>query len=65
MQQTQLDSLLDSQQVSMIAVGVLTALAFLLRFYKINHPDQVVFVPRSIVRFLPTLTTMPSFQQIR
>ncbi|KZV63563.1 glycosyltransferase family 39 protein [Peniophora sp. CONT] len=43
MQQTQLDSLLDSQQVSMITVGVLTALAFLLRFYKINHPDQVVF----------------------
>ena len=46
MQQTQLDSLLDSQQVSMITVGVLTALAFLLRFYKINHPDQVVYVPR-------------------
>jgi len=28
----------------MIVVGVLTALAFALRFYKINHPDQVVFV---------------------
>ncbi|KAI0057255.1 glycosyltransferase family 39 protein [Artomyces pyxidatus] len=27
----------------MITVGVLTALAFALRFYKINHPDQVVF----------------------
>lgn len=48
MQQTQLDSLLDSQQVSMATVGVLTALAFLLRFYKINHPDQVVFVPNPL-----------------
>ena len=48
MQQTQLDSLLDSQQVSMITVGVLTALAFLLRFYKINHPDQVVYVGISL-----------------
>jgi dolichyl-phosphate-mannose-protein mannosyltransferase len=28
----------------MVIVGVLTALAFALRFYKINHPDQVVFV---------------------
>ncbi|KAI0322772.1 glycosyltransferase family 39 protein [Amylostereum chailletii] len=27
----------------MVTVGVLTALAFALRFYKINHPDQVVF----------------------
>ncbi|KAH9971690.1 glycosyltransferase family 39 protein [Lactifluus volemus] len=27
----------------MVIVGVLTILAFALRFYKINHPDQVVF----------------------
>ncbi|KAI0050961.1 glycosyltransferase family 39 protein [Auriscalpium vulgare] len=27
----------------MVTVGVLTAIAFALRFYKINHPDQVVF----------------------
>ena len=53
MQQTQLDSLLDSQQVSLATVGVLTAIAFLLRFYKINHPDQVVYVPMSIVLYHP------------
>jgi dolichyl-phosphate-mannose--protein O-mannosyl transferase len=28
----------------MIVVAVLTTLAFALRFYKINHPDQVVCV---------------------
>ncbi|EIM86638.1 glycosyltransferase family 39 protein [Stereum hirsutum FP-91666 SS1] len=33
----------ESPEASMITVGILTALAFALRFYKINHPDQVVF----------------------
>ena len=28
----------------MAIVGFLTILAFGLRFYKLNHPDQVVFV---------------------
>ncbi len=41
---TQLEILLETHEMSMIVVGVLTALAFALRFYKINHPDQVVFV---------------------
>jgi len=41
---TQLEILLETHEVSMIVVGILTALAFALRFYKINHPDQVVFV---------------------
>ncbi|KAH9987123.1 glycosyltransferase family 39 protein [Russula compacta] len=40
---TQLEILLESQEASMIVVGVLTVLAFALRLYKINHPDQVVF----------------------
>ncbi|KAI5999336.1 glycosyltransferase family 39 protein [Pisolithus orientalis] len=34
---------LDTPKASVAVVGVLTALAFALRFYKINHPDQVVF----------------------
>lgn len=35
---------LDTPQASAAVVGVLTAIAFALRFYKINHPDQVVYV---------------------
>ena len=31
-------------EMSLIVVGFLTALAFLTRFYKINNPDQVVYV---------------------
>ncbi|KAI0272765.1 glycosyltransferase family 39 protein [Gloeopeniophorella convolvens] len=38
-----LEQRLESPEASMIIVGVLTALAFALRFYKINFPDQVVF----------------------
>ncbi|TDL23598.1 O-mannosyltransferase [Rickenella mellea] len=33
----------ESNKTSMAVVGALTAAAFLLRFYKINLPDQVVF----------------------
>src|SRR6267154_6841372 len=43
----------------MLVVGVLTALAFALRFYKINHPDQVVFVPPAYVHFLPSVSLFP------
>ncbi|TFY80319.1 hypothetical protein EWM64_g3692 [Hericium alpestre] len=39
----ELDKLLETPRASAIVVGLLTALAFALRFYKINHPDQVVF----------------------
>jgi len=56
---TQLELLLDSREVSMIVVGVLTALAFALRFYKINHPDQVVFVPLAYVHLLPPVSRSP------
>ncbi|TCD71835.1 hypothetical protein EIP91_003178 [Steccherinum ochraceum] len=38
-----LDRLLESDQISVVIMVALTALAFALRFYKINHPDQVVF----------------------
>ena len=41
---TPLEYLLESHEASMLIVGVLTVLSFALRFYKINHPDQVVFV---------------------
>jgi hypothetical protein len=52
---TQLEVLMESHEVSMIVVGVLTMLAFALRFYKINHPDQVVFVQLRILYIhLPT-----------
>jgi dolichyl-phosphate-mannose-protein mannosyltransferase len=37
--------MLDTSHASMVVVGTLTALAFALRFYKISHPDQVVYVP--------------------
>ncbi|KAI9440744.1 glycosyltransferase family 39 protein [Lactarius indigo] len=40
---TQLELLLESNEASMAIVGILTLFAFVLRFYKINHPDQVVF----------------------
>lgn len=50
----------------MIIVGVLTALAFALRFYKINHPDQVVFVSLAYVHHLPPNLTIshPSFDEV-
>ncbi|KDQ61723.1 glycosyltransferase family 39 protein [Jaapia argillacea MUCL 33604] len=38
-----IEQFLDSEQASIAMVGVLTALAFALRFYKINNPDEVVF----------------------
>lgn len=40
---TQLELLLETHEASMAVVAFLTLLAFALRFYKINHPDQVVF----------------------
>ncbi|TFK39781.1 glycosyltransferase family 39 protein [Crucibulum laeve] len=39
----QIEQLLETHKGSAIVVAILTALAFALRFYKINHPDQVVF----------------------
>ncbi|RDB20864.1 Dolichyl-phosphate-mannose--protein mannosyltransferase 4 [Hypsizygus marmoreus] len=38
-----IEQLLETTKGSVIVVSILTALAFALRFYKINHPDQVVF----------------------
>jgi dolichyl-phosphate-mannose-protein mannosyltransferase len=45
----------------MIVVGALTALAFLLRFYKINHPDQVVFVQLTYIRLTHNSLTIKSY----
>jgi len=39
----QLELLLETHKASVVVVATLTALAFALRFYKINHPDEVVF----------------------
>jgi dolichyl-phosphate-mannose-protein mannosyltransferase len=36
------EQLLETPKGSVIVVSILTSLAFALRFYKINHPDQVV-----------------------
>lgn len=36
------EKLLETKKASFIVVAVLTTLAFALRFYKINQPDQVV-----------------------
>lgn len=50
----------------MAIVGVLTVLAFALRFYKINHPDQVVFVSLTYVYLLPPVSPLPhpSFDEV-
>ena len=37
-----IEKLLETQEASVALVATLTLLAFALRFYKINHPDQVV-----------------------
>lgn len=39
-----IEQLLETSRGSIIVVSILTSLAFALRFYKINHPDQVVCV---------------------
>ncbi|KAI0923934.1 hypothetical protein AcW1_006746 [Taiwanofungus camphoratus] len=38
-----IEKVLETPQASMAMVAILTVVAFALRFYKINHPDQVVF----------------------
>ncbi|OBZ73646.1 Dolichyl-phosphate-mannose--protein mannosyltransferase 4 [Grifola frondosa] len=40
---SQAEKLLATDGASVVVVAVLTVIAFALRFYKINHPDQVVF----------------------
>ncbi|KAF8511836.1 glycosyltransferase family 39 protein [Hysterangium stoloniferum] len=40
--------LLESKSSSYIIVLILTAIAFLLRFYKINHPPGVVYVTQAL-----------------
>ncbi|KAI0708841.1 O-mannosyltransferase [Cerioporus squamosus] len=37
------EKLFESEQINVAMIVILTTLAFALRFYKINHPDQVVF----------------------
>ena len=35
---------METGRASQITVAVLTVLAFIVRFAKLNHPDQVVYV---------------------
>lgn len=39
---SEVERALDSNIASRIVVGSLTALAFVVRMFQINHPDQVV-----------------------
>ncbi len=36
------EKLFETEQINVVMIVTLTLLAFVLRFYKINHPDQVV-----------------------
>ena len=40
------EKLFETEQINVAMIVLLTTVAFALRFYKINHPDQVVYVPR-------------------
>ncbi|KAF7982557.1 hypothetical protein HWV62_27538 [Athelia sp. TMB] len=42
-ERSDIEKILDTENASYVVVTVLTVIAFILRFYKINHPDQVVF----------------------
>ncbi|TBU37009.1 O-mannosyltransferase [Dichomitus squalens] len=37
------ERLFETEQINIVMIVALTTIAFALRFYKINHPDQVVF----------------------
>jgi hypothetical protein len=52
-----IEKLLETKNASILVVAVLTTLAFALRFYKINQPDQVVCVgaPRCVTSLLMLL----------
>ena len=39
-----IEQYMEAPRVSQITVAVLTVLAFIVRFAKLNHPDQVVYV---------------------
>lgn len=39
---------METPRASQITVVVLTVLAFIVRFAKLNHPDQVVYVYPSV-----------------
>lgn len=50
-----IEQYMETPRVSQITVAVLTVLAFIVRFAKLNHPDQVVYV--FPLRFLVTQET--------
>ena len=53
---------MNTQSANVIVVLFLTGLAFFLRFYKLGHPDQVVYVVSRYIRWL--LTNMISFDEV-
>jgi dolichyl-phosphate-mannose-protein mannosyltransferase len=46
-----MEQIMDTPTANVIVVLALTALAFLLRLYKIGHPDQVVYVAFAMHQF--------------
>lgn len=59
------EQLLETQTGSVIVISILTTLAFLLRFYKLNHPDQVVCVKRFVILpFVPLIFGYSSFDEV-
>ena len=38
------EKLFETEQINVVMIATLTTIAFALRFYKINYPDQVVYV---------------------
>jgi dolichyl-phosphate-mannose-protein mannosyltransferase len=62
---SQIEQILESEPVNYAMMGLLTALAFALRFYKINNPDQVVCVLFSLAWFVSyAYTEIPRFDEV-
>ena len=57
-----MEQVMNTQSANVIVVLLLTGLAFFLRFYKIGHPDQVVYVVSRYTSRL--LTNMISFDEV-
>ena len=44
-----MEKLFETEQMNVAMIVLLTTVAFALRFYKINFPDQVVYVPSTCI----------------
>ena len=50
------EKLFETEQINVAMIVLLTTIAFALRFYKINHPDEVVYVCLAYARVAPCNT---------